>query len=328
MLKTLMKIVSNNGRHSYKDVVIPFNDWFKTIFICLITLLLTACEKDFEIDIKDNQPQLVVEGYINNEMPQLTYVVLSRSMIYYNPDFQSAAVSGATITITEGTFAVNNSYNWDPATKVQLFEANLPQIPENFRQGIYLDPRLITDSANALKGKMGKHYLLEIETGGQHYSAITSILQPVPVDSLTCGFSFADTDDENKEKARITIHYQDPDTLGNSQLFYWRNVHNRNNFGWGGMGSAWRNYGADDLTNGEYMHVTQNRAFEIGDTVTYHMASVTREVYDFWENFRDARNNEGPFSTPVTLLNKIQGENVTGCFSGMSLGSKTVVVYK
>ena len=76
------------------------------------------------------------------------------------------------------------------------------------------------------------------------------------------------------------------------------------------------------------MHITQNSAFEIGDSVTYHMASVTRDVYDFWKNFRDARNNEGPFSTPVTLLNKINGENVTGCFSGMSLSSKTVVVYK
>lgn len=320
-------IVLNNCRRSYQDVVIPFNDGFKTICICLIILLLTACEKDFDIGIKDNQPQLVVEGYINNEMSQLTYVVLSRSMDYYNPDFQSAAVGSATVTITEGILAVNNSYNWDPVTKVQLFEANLPQVPENFRQGIYFDPRLITDSANALKGKPGKYYLLEIETGGQHYSAITSILQPVPVDSLTCGFSFTDTDDD-KEKARITIHYQDPDTLGNSQLFYWRNVTNRNNFGWGGMRSAWRNYGVDDLTNGEYMHVTQNRAFEIGDSVTYHMASVTRDVYDFWENFTDARNNEGPFSTPVTLLNKIQGENVTGCFSGMSLSSKTVVVYK
>src|SRR5687767_2246191 len=138
MLKTFM-IVSDNCRRSYKDVVIPFNDWFKTIFICLITLLLTACEKDFEIDIKDYQPQVVVEGYINNEMPQFNYVILSRSMDYYNPDFQSAAVSGATVTITEGSLAVNNSYNWDPATKVQLFEANLPQVPENFRQGVYFD---------------------------------------------------------------------------------------------------------------------------------------------------------------------------------------------
>ena len=323
-----MNIVPNNCIRSFRDAINPFNDWFKIIFTVLITLILTACEKDFNIGIKANQPQLVVEGYINNEMPQLNYVVLSRSMDYYNPDFQSAAIGGATVTITEGTLAGNSTYNWDPATEVQLFEANLPQIPENFRQGVYFDPRLITDSTNALKGKAGKYYLLEIETGGQHYSAIASILQPVAIDSLTCGFSFADTDDDNKEKARITIHYQDPDTLGNSQLFYWRNRDNRNNFGWGGVGSAWRNYGVDDLTNGEYMHVTQNRAFEIGDTVSYHMASVSREVYDFWDNFRDARNNEGPFSTPVTLLNKIKGENVTGCFSGMSLSSKTVVVYK
>lgn len=336
MLKTLT-IVSDNCRRLYRDVVIPrpdepfgraFNGWFKAIFICLINLLLTACEKDFKIDIKDNPPQVVVEGYINNEMPQFSYVILSRSMDYYNTGFQSTAISGATVTITEGTLAASNSYNWDPSTKVQLFEGNLPQIPEGFREGVYFDPRLITDSANALKGKVGKHYLLEIETGGQQYSAITSLLQPVPVDSLTCGFSFADADDGNKEKARITIHYQDPDTLGNSQLFYWRNVDNRNNFGWGGIGSAWGSYGVDELTNGEYMHVTPNSSFEIGDSVTYHLASVTRGVYDFWKNFRDARNNEGPFSTPLALLNKISGENVTGCFSGMSLSSKTVVVYK
>ena len=77
-------IVSDNWMRSNKDVVIPrpdepfgraFNDWFKIIFICLITLLLTACEKDFEYNIKDNQPQLVVEGYINNEMPQFNSVL-------------------------------------------------------------------------------------------------------------------------------------------------------------------------------------------------------------------------------------------------------------
>lgn len=312
---------------------ISFKGWLLIIITGLIAILLTACEKNFDIDVKANQPLLVVEGYINNEMPKLNYVVLSRSMDYYSPDLQSAAVAGATVTITEGTLAADKSYNWDPATKVQLYEGNSNvnsrQAPaSNSQKGIYFDPRLATDSAHALKGITGKHYLLEIETDGQHYSAIASILQPVRIDSLTGGFSFVDTDDENKVKSRITIHYQDPDTLGNSQLFYWQNWGNRGNIGWGGMGSAWRNSGVDDLTNGEYMRVTQNLSFEIGDTVTYHMASVTREVLDFWKNFKEARNNDGPFSTPVTLLNKINGENVTGCFSGMSLSSKTVVVYK
>ncbi len=299
-----------------------------TISGFVIVLIYCGCEKDYQIDIKANRPQLVVEGYINNEMRQMNYVVLTRSLDYYNPDFKSTAVTGADVTITEGAFDANGGYSWDASTKVQLLELNLPQIPANFRQGIYFDPRLITDSARSLIGKAGKSYLLEIETGGQHYSAIASILQPVAIDSLTCGFSFADTDDDNKEKARITIHFQDPDTLGNSQLFYWRDRYNRNNFGWGGIGFSGRNYGVDDLSNGEYLHITQNHGFEIGDTITFHMASATRAVYDFWQNFRDARNNEGPFSTPVSLMNKIQGDNVTGCFSGFSLSSKSVVVYK
>ncbi|MEP7377197.1 MAG: DUF4249 domain-containing protein [Chitinophagaceae bacterium] len=323
-----MKIISDKYERSRRGDVKHFIIWFNAISIVLLIVLLTSCEKDFEIDIKANQTQLVVEGYINNEMREMNYVVLTRSLDYYSPDFQSTAVSGAVVTITEGDFNGNGSYTWDTSTKLELREANLPQIPSNFRQGVYFDPRLVTDSANALIGRTGKYYLLEIETSGKNYSAITYILEPVTIDSLTCGFSFTDMNDDNREKARVTIHFQDPDTLGNSQLFYWRDKGNRNNFGWGGIGSTGRNYGVDDLSNGEYLHVTQNRPFEIGDTVSYYMASVTRDIYDFWENFRDARNNEGPFSTPVTLLNKIEGEAVTGCFSGFSLSSKSVVIYK
>ena len=209
--------------HRFSDSNNTFDSGVKIIFTGLITLLLTACEKDFDIAVKPNQPILVVEAYINNEMPQLNYVVLSRSIDYYSPDFQSAAVSGASVTITEGTVAADKSYHWDPATKVQLYETssnlNSRQVSSSFQKGVYFDPQLATDSAHALKGKVGKHYLLEIETGDQHYTAIASILEPVKIDSLTCGFSFVDTEDDDIEKSRVTIHYQDPDTLGNSQLF-------------------------------------------------------------------------------------------------------------
>ena len=323
-----MKRIEDKYLYTFKYALKNSFRFHNAVIMVLSTLLLAACEKDFDIDIEPNQPQLVVEGYINNQMRQLNYVILTRSLDYYSPDYQSAPVTGATVTITEGSLAGSDSYNWDSSTRLQLFEANLPQVPPNFRQGVYFDPRLITDSANALIGKEGKYYLLEIETGGQRYSAITTVLKPVAIDSLSSGFSFFDSDDEYKEKARITVHFQDPDTLGNSQLFYWRNKENRNNIGWGGMGTSGRNYGVDDLSNGDYLHITQNRPFEIGDTVTYHMVSVTRDVYDFWDIFRDARNNEGPFSTPVTLLNKINGERVTGCFSGFGLSSKSIVVSK
>lgn len=287
---------------------------------------LVSCEKDINIKIKDNHPLLVVEGYINNLLPQYNYVALSRSLDFFSTDFQSTAVSNATVTITEGEF-INNQYVWNTTGKVQLYEANLPFLPVNFRHGVYFDPRLILDPPNALAGKVKKYYLLEISEGGNQYSAITRLLNPVKIDSLTKGFSYVDTDDENKTKYRITNHYKDPDTLNNTQLYYYRFSENRDNFGWGGI-SRTRSFGADDLTNGQEIHLTHQRGFAAPDTVDYYMASVTRDVFNFWDSFNKARNNNGPFSTPVTLISNIKGSNVTGCFTGLSLDAKTIIISK
>jgi hypothetical protein len=267
---------------------------------------------------------LVVEAYINNEMREYNYVVLSRSLDYLSLDFQSAPVANATVTITEGE-RFNNDYKWDPATKVQLFEANFPAVPANFRRGVYFDPRLVTDSLNALLGSPGKSYLLEIKEGQNEHTAIATLLRPVPIDSLTTGFGFIDEEDGNKKKLRITNHYQDPDTINNTQLYYYRYSENRSRFGWGALFRS-RTPGTDDLTNGQYINLTLPRGFVAGDTVNYHMASVTRDVHSFWQSFNNARNNNGPFATPVTLSSNIRGTNVTGSFSGLSLSSKTIII--
>ncbi len=178
MSTTIMKIVPGSCIRLFSNAIQSLKGRLLIIIAGLVTIFLTACEKDFDISVKANQPLLVVEGYINNEMPQLNYVVLSRSMDYYSPNLQSTAIAGATVTITEGTLAADKSYTWNPATKVQLYEANSNvnsrQVPTSKSQaGLYFDPRLVTDSAHALKGKTGKYYLLEIEADGQHYSAIT-----------------------------------------------------------------------------------------------------------------------------------------------------------
>jgi hypothetical protein len=289
-----------------------------------VCMEFVSCEKDFDININPNTPQLVVEAYINNLEPTYNYVVLSRSLDYFSTAFQSAAVTNATVTITEGE-RVNDTYQWNPGSKVNLIEANLPIVPPNFRSGVYFDPKLVTDSVNALKGKVGKSYLLEITEGGSKYSAITNLLTPVRLDSITAGYSFIDEDDNNKKKLRATLHYKDPDTLNNTQLFYLRFSENRNEFGWGATFRS-RALGADDLSNGQYIRLTPSRGFLVGDTVNYQMASVTRDVFTFWQSFNSARNNNGPFATPVTLKSNMIGNNVTGCFSGLSLSSKTVIM--
>ncbi len=141
-----------------------------------------SCIKDFNINTKTNKPQLVVEAYINNLMREYNYVALSRSLDYLSTNFQSTPVSKASVFITEGEVK-NKQYNWDPSTKIQLVESDLPLIPANFKSGVYFDPRLSSNPRNALIGSPGKCYLLEISDGNNHYSAITNLLQPVPIDS-------------------------------------------------------------------------------------------------------------------------------------------------
>jgi len=283
-----------------------------------------SCVKDFDINIKPNKQLLVVEGYINNLVPEYNYVVLSQSLDYLSTNFQSTPVSQAIVFITEGEFS-NNQYNWNISTKTKMTEGSLPSLPINFKSGVYIDPKLVTDPPNALRGSAGKAYLLEIDVDGRKYSAITSLLQPVPIDSLTLGFNYIDEENNNVNKIRITNHYKDPDTLNNTQFYYYRFFENRSNFGWGGLSRS-RTAGTDDLTNGEYMHLTHPRGFVAPDTVTYYMASVTRDVYNFWDTFNKARNNNGPFATPVTLGTNINGTDVTGCFSGLSLSSKSILI--
>src|SRR5688500_6879349 len=99
---------------------------YSLLLVTALIVAFTSCERDFDIDIKENEPQLIVEAYINNELPSYNYVILGRSQGYYDEGFENVPVTGATVFITEGTLGANNVYNWDAATKKQLKEGRLP----------------------------------------------------------------------------------------------------------------------------------------------------------------------------------------------------------
>ncbi len=286
-------------------------------FIC-------SCERDFHIDLDSGVQQLVVEAYINNELPTFNYVILTNSQNYYDTGFLNIPVTGAIVTITEGNLDADGVYIWDQSSRKQLVETNIPQAPGGIIRGIYMDNLAFTDPAHALRGAVGKHYLLEIDIKGNKYSSITSLLTPVALDSVTSGNYFIDS---IYEKARLTIYYKDPDTIGNSQLYYWRNSFNHeNSFGWGAIGSNRFLPGTDDLVNGQNIQLTPNNGFLLTDSVNYYLVSVERKVYNFWDSFNKAQDAGGPFTTPVKLASTIEGEHVVGCFSGFSLSTKSIIV--
>lgn len=284
----------------------------------------TSCEKDFFIDLDSAPVQLVVEAYINNEEVVGNYVILTYSQNYYDTGFQGIPATGATVSITEGILDGDGTYQWDASTKKQLHEGNVPSVPGGTVPGLYIDTSGFNNAPTALMGKPGKSYLLEIDIKGSKYTSVTSLPQPVILDSVTPGNYFFDS---IYQKARLTLHYKDPDTIGNTQLYYWKNNFNHSkSFGWGSYGSNRFLPRTDDLTNGQYMQVTPNNGFPIGDTVHYYLVSVERRVHEFWDSYYKARDNAGPFATPVKLKSNIMGENVVGCFSGFSISAKTLIV--
>lgn len=300
------------------------------LFIMMIMVAqfcLTSCERDFDIDIKPNKPMLIVEGYINNEMREYNYVVLSRSQDYYSATIENLPVAGARVTITEGIPGAD-SITWDDAHAVTLKERNTSTVTISSRSisnGIYFDERLVSDPAHALIGKPGNYYLLKVEADGRVYTSVTYLPVPVVPDSLSSERHFIDAE-KKQERALITLHFKDPDTLGNAQLIYLRSDDNRNNFGWGGLRATRYVHATDDLVNGQYLHSTLSADFSIGEKIDFYLVSVERRVYNFWNSFNKAKENAGPFSTPVILDNTITGDNVTGCFSGFSVSSKTIVM--
>lgn len=299
------------------------------VVVALAQCYLTSCERDMDISIKTNKPLLVVEAYINNEMKEYNYVILSRSQDYYSTTLENLPVAGANVTITEGTAQPDNSIQWDDDNAVVLMERSISTLNISARSisnGIYLDERLVTDSSHALIGKPGKYYLLTIKTGDDVYNAVTYLPLPVSLDSLSSEKHFIETENDHRERAMVTLYYKDPDTLGNAQLIYSRSDDNRGNFGWGGLRASRYINGTDDLINGKYVSPTISADFALGEKVDYYLVSVERKVYNFWNSFNKAKDNAGPFSTPVMLDNTISGENVVGCFSGFSVSSGTIVV--
>ncbi len=298
----------------------------RIIFYCTISilLLLTSCEKDFAINVKNSEPQLIVEAYINNLYPEYNYVVLSQSQNYFAPNFQSIAVSNAIVKITEGTIQ-NGQILWNNAGAKTFAEINNPLLPTNLSRGFYADPQLFVNPANAILATPNKYYRLDIAVNGNNYTGTTYVPNIITLDSLKSGFPFVDED--TISKVRLTSFYKDPDTLGNTQFYYWRKNENKNNFGWAGLHKS-RAPGRDDEANGTYITITHPQGFLVNDTVTYMLTSVDKNTHNFWSNIQIARDNSGSaFSTPVTVKSYINGPNVIGCFSGFAISAKTIIMH-
>jgi hypothetical protein len=296
------------------------------IFIYIsIILFATSCEKNIDFATQKKDPNLVVEGIIEDgNAPQ---IVLTKTLDYFSNITPQIAlnsfVHNAVVTINNGT------------TTHQLKE---------YEQNIGLGYKLYyysIDSLNlstAFVGEQNKTYNLKIVLDGKEYHSQTTIpLLTKKCDSLW----WIPTEKILKcdSCAKLVAKFTDPPILGNYIRYFTKK--NKEPF-YPGEKSAFD----DQVVNGTTYNIeiprgiNRNKSsvadtldkhkdlFYKGDTVTFKFTNTDKATYNFWNTWEFAYQAIGnPFSTPNKILGNISN-GALGAFCGYSVQYKTLVIPK
>jgi hypothetical protein len=291
--------------------------------VLLCGLLLSSCEKEVDINLKDGERKLVVEGAIESGLPP--YVVLTKSLGFLSridmSTMEDAFVRGAIVKVSDGSHTVTlREYSVDTGLVGRKFF---------FYTVDTTDP-----AAFSFRGEMNKTYRLTISYEGKNYEATTAIPEPKPLDSLWIEKPSQYLLNKMPKARVIYFRYTDPDTFGNYIRYFTRT--NSSIFYPGYEGSVLN----DEIVNGtsvvssivpgrERVQPTDYDSVGVvfvGDTVTVKWCGIDRAVYEFWSSYVYASNTTGsPFTTPINLRTNIKG-GALGIWAGYGATFSTIVV--
>lgn len=259
---------------------------------CLICFALTAlccasCQKVISLKLNNSSPQLVIEGNLT-DIYGIQYVVISKS-VPFTATSNFPPVTGASVSITDDSTGYVFKFHEDTA-------------------GLY--------SYYPMVGYAGRKYTLTVKTGGQTYTASSTMPKLVNLDSLTAKISSF-----GKNNLRtITANYQDPAQAANQYRFVMLVNHKQ-------TGTIFTY--DDSFTNGRYV---RQDLFENGtdinyhDTVTVEMQCIDRGMYEYWYSLSQQQGNgPGGGTTPSNPPSNFNN-NALGYFSAHTSQSKVIVV--
>jgi Domain of unknown function (DUF4249) len=289
----------------------------KRIYIIIISvIIISACEKNIDFNLKNADDILVVDAQIENG--QVPNVVLTKSFAFFSritPDILfNSFVRNAEVTISNGTLTH------------KMKEYSIP-----LGQGYSFNYYSI-DSANlatAFTGQFNKQYTLTIKAEGKEYTAKTSIplLAKFP-DSLW--FKKAPLNPDSNTRVLVT-KTTDPPGLGNYIRYFTKT--NRGNF-LPGENSVFDDAVIDGTTYELLVDpgIDRNNRisrdsnfFKRGDTVTVKLCNIDKPTYTFWSTWEFTQASIGnPFSQPGKVVGNISN-GALGAFCGYAAWYKTII---
>lgn len=309
------------------------------LIIIPLVVLFIRCEKEVKIDIPGYKKNLVIDGFIETGQPP--FVLLSTSKDIYAPtdlnSFLSGFVSGATVTVSDGTTTVQLdeicTNNLPPGT--EALAAQIFGVPESELGNYHLCA--YTTFNPLMFGQVGKTYDLKVVSDGKTYTASTKILVPTALNSVywkaensvpDYGYSYAWlTDPPEKydaykwEVKRINKNsdgtprdanfketyspvFDDEFFNGLTFEFSYENP------------MSWDDEGLDDKYRGYYHK---------GDSVVIKFSKMDRNVFDFMEKkYMQIQTGGNPFASPTSIPTNIAG-GALGVWAGYSPSYDTLV---
>lgn len=287
--------------------------------ILLILVLLSSCEKNIDFNLKNANDLLVVDANIENGQPPL--VVLTKSLSFYSTVdpalLLNSFVRNATVTMSNGV----------KTHQLKEYATALPGGNTIYTYSI--------DSANlatAFVGEFDKTYTLNISTGAENYSAITTI--PVLAKKADSIWWEPAPFTDDTTRVIMMLKATDPPGLGN-YVRYFTKKNNEPFFP--GENSVFDDQVIDNTTYQLQVDPGINRNnpipfdsnyFRRGDTVIFKLCNIDKATYTFWSTWEFAYQSIGnPFAQPNKVLGNISN-GALGAFYGYAADYKTLIIPK
>ena len=255
------------------------------ISFLLTILTLVSCQKVIDIDLKDSEPVIVIEGEVN-EGDSLHTIVISKSV----------------------KFGATNSFPWVQGAVVTLSDNfGNSEVLVEVSEGKYSSTQF------KVKGVQGRTYYLKALVEGKTYESESTIPYKVNLDDI---FLIDNNFEGNGAKTPVPIRL-DPAGIQNNYLFDLYIMRSKDNLGWV------RDSGVlvlDDVYSDGV--ITQQpifgtiRSFKPGDSIRMTMKCIDRNIYKYFYSL--SLNGPNGSSTPANPVSNISG----GCLGYFSAQTK------
>ena len=269
------------------------------LYIVSAIFIFAACdlEQEIDIDLPDFERGVAVECYLEPGKP--FRLLMTNAEAYFAPlppldetFFDVLFVDSAEVTITHQgvTYRLQNGFSFD-IQQGKFFN--------------YVAPEIVPTDYNT-------EFDLNIVTkDGKTITATTTILEPIPIDSVVV--EFEDEPRNDTLFARTLTYFND---LPDQRNFFRRMVHV------GSLDSIpLQDFSTDDRFVQDRVVFGTQFEFSAGDTVFNTIFHLNEDYYNFIESTQNAVNgNFNPFGQPSPIISNLESdaENIIGIFTGLS----------